>query len=147
MPEDRREDRDALLDALNERTKALEAANERMQEEIIQRKITELEVRELNEALEQRVIDRTAELNASLDELKRTQAQLIESEKMAALANLVAGVAHEINTPVGVGVTAASLLDEKTKAFAEAYRTGKMKRSDLDKYIELTGESAAMLLS
>ncbi len=65
---------------------------------------------------------------------------------MAALGGLVAGVAHEINTPVGVGVTAASLLEDKTKSFREIYSSGQMKRSDLEKYLDTAEQSSQMLL-
>ena len=87
------------------------------------------------------------ELSQALENLKATQAQLVEAEKMAALGGLVAGVAHEINTPVGVDVTAASLLEEKTSAFRDLYQVGQMKRSDLEKYLDLASQSSTMILN
>jgi predicted ATPase/signal transduction histidine kinase/tRNA A-37 threonylcarbamoyl transferase component Bud32 len=97
--------------------------------------------------LEQLVQQRTAELSQALDHLKATQNKLVESEKMASLGGLVAGVAHEINTPVGIGITAASLLAEKTTAFYETYKSGQMKRSQLEKFLDTTMQSSSILLS
>lgn len=55
---------------------------------------------------------KNAELKASLDKLQAAQSHIIESEKMAAMGNLVAGVAHELNTPIGVCVTATSAAED-----------------------------------
>ena len=76
----------------------------------------------MNQELEERVGQRTSdllmlnkELVSTIDQLKLTQHQLVESEKLAALGGLVAGIAHEVNTPLGVGVTAASHLEQQAQ--------------------------------
>ncbi len=102
---------------------------------------------EANRALEQRVLERTAELSRTLDHLKMAQGQLVEAEKMVALGTLVAGVAHEINTPVGVSVTAASVLHERSEGLLQAYQAGGMTRGDLERYIDHARQSSTLLLT
>ncbi len=75
------------------------------------------------------------------------QKQLVEAEKMASLGGLVAGVAHEINTPVGAAVTVASSLHERTHHCHELLQTNQIKRSDLQKYFETATSSAAIILT
>jgi len=104
-------------------------------------------LQEFNQNLEQLVCDRTQELSNTLDALKATQSQLVESEKMASLGGLVAGVAHEINTPIGVGVTVASALAEHTTEFASTYKSGKMKRSELEEFVDIATQSSNTLLT
>lgn len=112
-------------------------------EEVLVRIETHLALRSLQKDLQ----EKNEELVKTLQQLQSTQAQLIESEKMAALGNLVAGVAHEINTPVGVSVTAASVLAEDATDLLESYKSGHMKRSELETFVETAIESSNMILA
>src|ERR671933_2155012 len=112
-------------------------------EEVLARVETHLAIRNLQRSLK----DKNEELEKTLQQLKTTQIQLIESEKMAALGNLVAGVAHEINTPIGISVTAASVLAEDATDFSNIYQSGKMKRADLETFLDTARESSRMILA
>jgi len=104
------------------------------------------EVKDRQQA-EAKVQEKAKQLETTLHNLKQAEEQLIQTEKMAALGGLVAGIAHEINTPIGIGVTAISLLVEKTETFTKAFSSGAMKRSDLAKFLDLASQSSKMTLA
>ncbi len=104
-------------------------------------------LQEFNQTLEELVQQRTSELSQTLEDLKLTQNRLVESEKMTALGGLVAGVAHEINTPIGIGIAAASLLAEKVTQFCEIYNNGQIKRSQLENFLDTAIQSSNMILA
>jgi signal transduction histidine kinase len=87
------------------------------------------------------------ELVQSLHHLEMTQSHLVESEKMASLGGLVAGVAHEINTPVGIAVSAASYLNDRTTAARQKLERGELAREDMRAYLDDAAQSARLLLS
>ncbi|MET0038325.1 MAG: ATP-binding protein [Candidatus Thiodiazotropha lotti] len=90
---------------------------------------------------------RNTALIHSLHELKATQKQLIESEKMASLAGLVTGVAHEINTPVGTSITAASHLKDRVVKIRQHFERDEMTRTDLDGFFNSSEKACEILLS
>jgi signal transduction histidine kinase len=80
------------------------------------------DVRSLNASLEKQVSDRTAELSQTLEHLKQAQAQLVQSEKMSSLGQLVAGIAHEINNPVNFITGNLTHVRQYTEALVEAFK-------------------------
>ncbi|PCI59523.1 MAG: hypothetical protein COB35_11210 [Gammaproteobacteria bacterium] len=86
----------------------------------------------------------TYELTKTLTYLENTQEQLIQSEKMASLGALVAGVAHEINTPLSIAITSNSLVIDDTQEVKQKITEGSLSKSRMDKHIEKVEESLSM---
>jgi signal transduction histidine kinase len=105
----------------------------------LQTSFTTLE--QTNEQLEERVESRTGELKSALQELKRTQIQMVQSEKMSSLGQLVAGIAHEINNPVNFIHGNIHYVDEYTKTLLDIidrYQTETSPLADLKTYVDDT---------
>ncbi len=99
------------------------------------------------------VEERTNELLSTRDaaesallELRTAQRQLVEAEKMASLGQLVAGVAHELNTPMGNALVVSSALQEQCLALRSAVDEGRLKRSDLDQFLGMLVEASGLIV-
>jgi len=125
----------AMMD-LQQQKQELEVKQQALREEIERRRHSE-------EALR----GKQSELEKTVDDLKQAQDRLVQSEKMAALGGFVAGITHEVNTPVGIGVTATSFLAEKLTALEAAYKEKTLSPKVLEHFIEEAKQSTSLLQS
>lgn len=112
----------------------------------------EQRIRQLNQSLEQKVAMRTdalaqanGELVATLEKLRQFQGQIIEQEKMAALGQMVAGIAHEINTPLGVSVTGISWLADAMSDLRQLFVEQKLTMSKMASFLNEGNESIHLI--
>lgn len=112
------------------------------------------EIKDLNANLENKIAERTEELQLSNDKLKKTlellrktQKHLIEREKISALGDLVGGVAHEINTPLGIALTGITFLSESSKKIIHKFETNQLKKSELDDFFKEAVDTVSIILA
>ena len=110
---------------------SLESMREKLGRLVAELERSNEELRQANESLEERVSDRTRDLEQALEQLMRAQKEMVESEKLASLGRIVAGVAHELNTPIGNAMTVASTISDGLRPLIEEYKAGNVRRSTL----------------
>lgn len=115
----------------------------RTQNQIERHKNDKLEIKQLNQSLEEKVNQRTIALREANQELLNTlermhqyQNQIVESEKMASLGQMVAGVAHEVNTPIGLGITGSTLLRDKLAEINAGFEKKTLTSTQLKRFID-----------
>jgi signal transduction histidine kinase len=116
---------------------------QRTQEHMERQTEAEAEQVKLNLSLEEKVKQRTMalkeannELIQTLEKLHQFQRQIVQNEKMASLGDMVAGVAHEVNTPIGLGVTASTMMLDRLSDMRKAFEDKTLKASSLTKFID-----------
>ena len=114
--------------------------------------MAEQEITELNQNLEEKVVHRTRalrdsnqELLEALEQVHQYQSQVIQSEKMASLGQMVAGVAHEVNTPIGLGITASTMLHDKIDTVIEKLDNKTLSAKALTKFLNDSKENTDII--
>ena len=132
------EQRTQELLALNEELQAinseLQNMNAQLEQEIQTRRQVEIQLEAANHELSQTLVD-----------LRQTQDELIQKEKLASLSGLVAGVAHEVNTPIGVALTAATYLEQALHQLMKEYREKRLTVRRMEEHLEDSSEGIAIL--
>ncbi|MBD57176.1 HAMP domain-containing protein [Pseudoalteromonas sp. MEBiC 03607] len=131
------------VDEINQLANSLNIMLARTQKQIERHENDKQEIKQLNQSLEEKVNQRTIALREANQELLNTlermhqyQNQIVENEKMASLGQMVAGVAHEVNTPIGLGITGSTLLRDKLAEINSLFEQKTLTSSHLKRFID-----------
>lgn len=97
--------------------------------------------------LRTRLSSQNQQLQETLRKLRETQDELLQSEKMAALGSLVAGISHEVNTPMGAALIGASTLEQETQKISLSLESNDLKRSTLEQYLKVATDCSQIVFS
>lgn len=142
-----------IVEAFNSLVKQIERYTEELSETNHELLASQSEIAHLNGSLEDKVQLRTEELNAkkeeaiqSLQQLRVTQKQLINMEKYAALGELIAGLTHEVNTPLGIAITAVTALEDQLHQLNRSFRNNKLDKQEFKDFVEFVSEGSQITM-
>lgn len=143
---------DSKITELNLLTTSINTMLQRTEKHIERHESDKREIEALNHSLEEKVSQRTdalreanQELLSTLERMHQYQSQIVESEKMASLGQMVAGVAHEVNTPLGLGITASTLMRDRLMEIHAAFESKSLTSQQLGRFI-VDGEENLSLI-
>ncbi|HNM82798.1 MAG TPA: ATP-binding protein [Rhodocyclaceae bacterium] len=134
-----------LASTFNQMVERLQRAQATLITDIDQRKRVEAELQRYRKHLEEMVTKRTQQVQQINGELRQAMNHLVQAEKLAALGNLVAGVAHELSTPLGNTRILVGLLADQLRDFATTVEAGNLRRSQVEAFLNNTREATALL--
>ncbi len=129
---------DHMLDSIDHMQRQLNNSNQEYQ-------LLSKDLETLNNELEIRVKQRTQKLEDALENLELAKDELLQAEGAVAISSLVAGIAHDVNNPLGVAITATSFLVDENQIFANEIEQGRLRKSVLNNYLETSKESAHII--
>lgn len=133
-------------DEIGHLARSMEATRRALRQSFTELEIKNNQLTDYSNTLESKVKQRTSELEQALQNINQAHQELARIERMASLGSMVAGVAHELNTPIGNCLLVASTLEEEVDKFGAHFSAGTMRRSELALFISCVTESSKLLL-